>query len=186
MGLDLVEYVMALEDAFEIAIPHEDAVRLETPRQLIDYLCSRVGEAEDGPPLVQVAFYRIRSAVAKELKIERPDIRPSTTLAELAPHRDATELWLSVAPELGVQRRELTHGPLATSIRRVVGAKPTTIGSAAEELCMARPNALRARDTPWTRAQVTDVALRLLKRKIAVDVRRDQLDLKFVRDLGMG
>ena len=31
MGLDLVEYVVAIEDAFAVAIPDADAVHVQTP-----------------------------------------------------------------------------------------------------------------------------------------------------------
>ena len=64
MGLDLVEYVIAIEAAFEIDIPDADARHLETPAKLIDYLCARLGESADGPPLVQTAFYWLRGALA--------------------------------------------------------------------------------------------------------------------------
>ncbi|HYD51688.1 MAG TPA: hypothetical protein VEA99_03635 [Gemmatimonadaceae bacterium] len=38
----------------------------------------------------------------------------------------------------------------------------------------------------WTRAEVTEVALRLLRHEIGLDVAPSQLHLPFVRDLGMG
>ena len=41
MGLDSVEFVMALEEAFGIYIPDVDAVGLATPRTVIDYLEKR-------------------------------------------------------------------------------------------------------------------------------------------------
>jgi acyl carrier protein len=38
MGLDIVEFVIAVEGSFGIDIPDKDAESLETPRLLIEYL----------------------------------------------------------------------------------------------------------------------------------------------------
>jgi acyl carrier protein len=38
MGLDIVEFVIAVEGSFGIDIPDKDAMALETPRLLIEYL----------------------------------------------------------------------------------------------------------------------------------------------------
>src|ERR1043166_3354713 len=99
MGLDVVEYVMAIEEAFEIDIPDADAVHLETPAKLIDYLCTRLGESADGPPLVQTAFYWLRRALADELAVSRRRIRPATTIGELT-DRPENDVWRGVARRL--------------------------------------------------------------------------------------
>jgi len=43
-SLDVVELVMELEDAFGIEIPDEDAEKLRTVQDAIDYLRNRVAE----------------------------------------------------------------------------------------------------------------------------------------------
>jgi acyl carrier protein len=43
-SLDIVELVMELEDAFSIEIPDEDAEKLKTVKDAIDYLRGRVTE----------------------------------------------------------------------------------------------------------------------------------------------
>jgi hypothetical protein len=92
MGLDLVEYVIAIEDAFEISIPDADAAELDTPGKLVDYLCARLGEARDGAPLIQTVFYRLRAALATELGVERSRIRPQTMLGDLT-DRPSSAVW---------------------------------------------------------------------------------------------
>lgn len=42
-SLDIVELVMALEEEFEIDIPDEDAEKIETVKELIDYVSSKTG-----------------------------------------------------------------------------------------------------------------------------------------------
>jgi len=41
-SLDQVELIMAFEDAFEIEIPDEDAEKLRTVKDAVDYLANKV------------------------------------------------------------------------------------------------------------------------------------------------
>lgn len=41
-SLDVVEYTMALEDEFEISVPDEEAARLSTVAQVIDYVTQQM------------------------------------------------------------------------------------------------------------------------------------------------
>ena len=48
MGLDSVELVMAYEEAFGVRFADEDVGRMRTPRDVIDYVASRVpGRSRD-------------------------------------------------------------------------------------------------------------------------------------------
>jgi hypothetical protein len=105
MGLDLVEYAIAIEDAFELPIPDAEWVALTTPGRLIDYLSAHLVVGDSGPPLVQTAFYRLRSAIASELGVARRDITPSSTLSALAPHRSERDVAKAVAARLGLDPR---------------------------------------------------------------------------------
>ena len=94
MGLDLVELVMGVEDAFGIAIPDEDAARLETPRALINYLENRLVLTDDaGGCLSQRAFYRLRSELTHQLAIPRSAVRPSTRWNEIIPRQVRPRVW---------------------------------------------------------------------------------------------
>lgn len=46
-SLDLVELVMAFEEAFEIEIPDEDAEKIHTVKDAIDYIQSHVKPAKN-------------------------------------------------------------------------------------------------------------------------------------------
>src|SRR5690348_2802168 len=127
MGLDLVEYVMAVEDAFQISIPNEDAALIDTPQKLIDYLCDGLGESTDGPPLVQMVFYRVRAALAEELAVPRSKIRPSTLVADLS-DRPYLEVWDAVALRLGVSPRDVTHAPVVRWLAQMKLAAPRSVG----------------------------------------------------------
>ncbi len=185
MGLDLIEYVMAVEDAFGIAIPDEDAARLETAGQMVDYLCGRLGEASEGPPLIQSAFYRLRAAVAAELGIPPRRVLPQTDLGSLT-DRSEREIWAAVGRRLGVEPKVLSHAPQWGWVVNLRKAPSRSFGAIAERLAMLRPAAVRPPSTPWTRRQVTEVVLRLLSHQNATVLSEADLGRRFVRDLGMG
>jgi hypothetical protein len=185
MGLDLVEYVLAVEEAFEIDIPDADAAHLETPAKLIDYLCARLGEASDGPPLVQTAFYWLRRAVADELGIPRHRIHPATTIGQLTDQPE-NDVWRAVARRLGVSPKFLTHAPIAKWLAKLVRAPGRSVGSLAEQLAMLHPAAFKRQGEGWTREQIAEVALRLVEYETGVVVGLSQVDASFIRDLGMG
>ena len=185
MGLDLVEYVLAVEEAFEIDIPDADAAHLETPAKLIDYLCARLGEASDGPPLVQTAFYWLRRAVADELGIPRHRIHPATTIGQLTDQPE-NDVWRAVARRLGVSPKFLTHAPIAKWLAKLVRAPGRSVGSLAEQLAMLHPAAFKRQGEGWTREQITEVALRLVEYETGVVVGPSLVDSSFILDLGMG
>ncbi len=51
MGLDLVEFAIAVEDAFQLPIPDEDWEHLRTPGKLVDYLLAHLTVGAVAPPL---------------------------------------------------------------------------------------------------------------------------------------
>lgn len=144
MGLELVEYTIAIEDAFELVIPNRDAARLDSPPRLID-----------------------------------------TAIIDIT-QRPEHEVWRAVAARLGLPAKILTHAPVAQFLAKVVRARGRTIGEVARRLAMLRPAALKRAGGGWTRAQITEVVLKLLQYEIGLSVGQGQLDASFVRDLGMG
>ena len=185
MGLDLVEYVMAVEEAFEIDIPDADAVHLETPAKLIDYVCARLGESADGPPLVQTAFYWLRRALADELTVPRGSIGPDTTIADLT-ERPEKDVWKAVAGRLEVNPKFLTDAPVEGWLAKLVRARGRSVGDLAKQLAMVHPSTFKRAGEGWTRAQITEVALRLVEYETGTAIGGAQLHSSFVRDLGMG
>ena len=80
MGLELVEMVIRIEEEFDIRISDEDAVRLTTPGQLIDYLMARP----------ELSGKRSRDAIAEsvwqraeqEIGIDRKDFTEDSRFIE--------------------------------------------------------------------------------------------------------
>jgi hypothetical protein len=46
MGLDTVELVIAIKDAFEVRIGNDDSAKMTTPNEVTDYLMGRIRTVE--------------------------------------------------------------------------------------------------------------------------------------------
>lgn len=101
MGLDTVELVMAFEEKFEITIPDEDAEKIVTVRDVIDYVYARVNHADAKTCLTQRAFYRLRRALQSELSLARPAVRPATRLTSIVPVEDRRAVWERLRSAVG-------------------------------------------------------------------------------------
>lgn len=65
MGLDGVELVMELEEAFGVELEDEALVELTTPRKAIDLILSRLETVQENMCLSQRAFYLLRRALTE-------------------------------------------------------------------------------------------------------------------------
>ncbi len=142
MGLDSVELVMAFEEKFAITIPDEEAEKMTTPRNVIDYVYSQVQHSDAKTCLSQRAFYRLRRALQQELGLERRAIRPATALASIVPLGDRRSTWarlkqaaaLEKWPELsrsGEVVFAITVASLAVGLAAYAANPPFALGVAA-------------------------------------------------------
>ena len=183
MGLDIIEFVMAVEGTFGIDIPDADASRLETPRMLIDYLTVRLNVApESGQPcLSQRAFYRSRAALAQRLGVDRRSLRRDSHLRAVLGKRSGE--WKEIGRDLGSR----TWPPLKSESSWFAGAGGvTTLGELAENLAVYDAGILRDPNAPWTKTEIEVIVRALIARELAVDMSQYTLDSYFVRDMGCG
>jgi acyl carrier protein len=117
MGLDIVEFVMSIEERFAIEIPDRDAQNLTTPRLLVDYIMSRVKSGQDRGCLGQREFHRLRRALIARRWAARPDLKPDTLLEEIVPKLNRRTLWQQLGDEL-----QSSHWPHLTRPKQVKGA----------------------------------------------------------------
>jgi hypothetical protein len=187
MGLDLVEYVLALESTFGIDIHDADAVGLETPRLLIDYLVSRLPTVPDVPDTsdltvcrTQHAFHRARVAIAQRFGQDRRTMRPETELRTLL--GDRTDEWKDLGDDLNARSwpRLYRDGWWAS---RLGGLR--TMGELSKHLALYEVGALREPGSPWTRQEIERIALQLLESEAGVEMSKFTLDSRFVRDMGL-
>ena len=180
MGLDLVEFVMAVEDTFDLAIPNEAAAQLRTPGDVIDYVHSQLPAASSGGCLSQRAFYKVRRATSEKLAVSRSSIRPTAPLAPLfgVPESPA---WVALRGEIGSPHwprigRRWSGNPLRPNLQ--------TFGELAAFLVERAPATVKEGDPKWSRAQVADVVRRLIRSELGVTKPYTETS-SFVEDLGI-
>ncbi len=101
MGLEGIEILMEVEEAFDITIEDAEAEKSSTPGQLIDVVMSKVAHADAAGCLTQRAFNRLRAVLLSQLPLKRRDIAPSARMAELVPRTEREPLLQRLAAELG-------------------------------------------------------------------------------------
>ncbi|QOV87771.1 acyl carrier protein [Humisphaera borealis] len=135
MGMDTIELVMEIEDAFGISIPDEHAEKLCTIGQTAVYVIERlrqmspVPEASTpaAPPFCATsrAFYRLRRELRSRYGVPRRLVMPSSRIGDLVRKRSDRERWNDVATACGFRaEREGVFRPAfppeGMTVRRLV------------------------------------------------------------------
>ena len=129
MGLDAVEIVMAVEDAFDIQIANADAEKMITPRQVIDFVLGKVTTTNASICLTQRAFNVLRKSLIHKCGLKRSQITPDARLSTLLAKNQrrkllgeiTSKLAIKKAPEL-VRPRWVSAGVLGSSLAAGFGA----------------------------------------------------------------
>jgi hypothetical protein len=103
MGLDTVELVMAFEEAFGVGIPNDAAELLETPRHVVDYLCTVLPVAPSGPCAAQQTFFRLRRALRPGVA-GAPRLHTRTCVRDVATRDDWPAAWQAARTAAGEPR----------------------------------------------------------------------------------
>jgi len=80
MGLDGVELLLAVEDAFHIHLADDEAGSVYTVGDLHNLVISKLQGQDSKRCLTSVAFYRTRRGIIDTLGIDRREVRPATHL----------------------------------------------------------------------------------------------------------
>jgi len=178
MGLDLLEFTLALEDSFGISIPESDLVEMHTPRRVIDYLVDRLPSASSELCLEQRAFYRLRDGVARAFGVSRERVRVDTPWEELLGSIDRRRRWslLQHAVAVPAWPRLPLWGAFSGDAR--------TVGATARYLAAYAPGALKPSAEGWTRSGIARVVTALMGYELGVTEFTEES--RFVADLGCG
>jgi hypothetical protein len=177
VGLDLVEFTIAVEDAFRLSIPDSDAQRLRTPGEVVEYLLERLAFADYPACLDQRAFYALRRAGMAVLAQPRDAFRPSTQWDELMPKRQRRRFWHSLHHVTGTSKWP-NLVPFTGAFRRNVA----TLGGTARYLDTYTPSAFKPERAAWSRTEIEQVITRLMSEELGITQFR--WDQEFVKDLG--
>ena len=96
MGLDIVEFFMAVEDEFGITINDSEAEYINTPKQMALYVMSCLKIEECTPPAFcasQSQFYRLRSILMREFSLSRQKVRLETPIGEIFQDGNSKKEW---------------------------------------------------------------------------------------------
>jgi acyl carrier protein len=104
MGLDAVEILMEVEEAFDITLEDALAEKILTPGDLIECVLNKVGRADASSCLTQRAFNLSRAALLRRLPLKLRDIAPAVRLADLVPEKSGRQPLLEqLTADLGTR-----------------------------------------------------------------------------------
>jgi hypothetical protein len=127
MGLDGVELLMAIEDAFQIHIADEEAALASTVGDIQNLVISKLQGQDSKRCLTTVAFYRVRRAIISVLGVERRIVEPQTPLDLLIPEKNRRETWREIQNAMKLGLPELEHSGSILS-EFVAGSVAVTVG----------------------------------------------------------
>lgn len=177
MGLDSVEFVIAIEDAFGIFIPDADAEAMLTPGILIDYLERRLTRGDAGC-LEQRAFYRLRKAGMQVLDCARPAFQPRSQWKTLLHARHGARQWNLIG-----RVSKLAPWPSYGRFFGRGGIPEQTMGDTARDLATRSPQSLMYEGEGWSRQSIEGVVRRLMADELGIT--EFKLTDRFVQDLGV-
>ena len=170
MGLDSVEIIVGIENAFKIRIPDSVAAKIVTPRDLVLYVSSVIEIQPSKVCQTQQIFYALR----RKFPNTRAWFKPQTRLLNLCDARAWQQVWTEVRFELNSNAPEqLPSSIFGLEVRTV----RELVFWVAEGNCAKTKTEIHTRET---------VALTI--RQIVFEVtgaRCFSIDAQFVRDLGL-
>lgn len=104
MGLDSVELVMDLEDAFKMTLPDNEICKTTTPGMVADLVYSLLQTIDKKRCQSQVAFYKIRSHICNSMNIPRANIKPDTLLKEIFPAHSRKRPWYDLVESISYSK----------------------------------------------------------------------------------
>ena len=177
MGLEVLEFTLAVEEAFNVRFPNEDMPAIKTPRKLVDYLAAHLPLSDSDYCLSQRAFYRLRYFFSARIECQRSEIRPDTSLTGLVRAEEAKSVWEAVRRDMGATTAkrwprladqgwfDLFRPPSITTLREAVSL-----------VANYHPLLLKSSGDGWTRNQVTAVVHGLMGCEFGINTNHEEYD----------
>jgi len=93
MGLDSVELVMEMEEAFGVELKDDEVVKTVTPRMVGDVIFSKLQATDERICQTQRAFHIIRRAFRQLFVLQRKSMTPDMEFRKLIPRPKEKEIW---------------------------------------------------------------------------------------------
>lgn len=104
MGLDTVELVLEIEEAFDVSIPDDRASTMLTVGQVYEFLLQRTADPAltSNTCLTAAAFYDLRRQL-RSLGLSHSSIRPKTKLDRVIPLIGRRKYWQALGSQMDLQ-----------------------------------------------------------------------------------
>jgi hypothetical protein len=109
MGLEVVEFVMEIEEKFGISIPDNEVVYFCTLGQMHDYLLEKCAGRKRSDNPAHAAFDRLRPVLNKVLGVDPEALSPNTPLLPLLGTWWRQQKWKRLQKELGLKLPSLEN-----------------------------------------------------------------------------
>ena len=121
MGLDAVELVMDIEEAFDIQIPDERAAEIVTVGQLYDLILEACPARRRAGMCMSAATFRlIRRAMQSELGLDVRQLRPRDTVDSVFPRDRRQQVWSRLSDTLNLRFPKLARPNWITALAAMV------------------------------------------------------------------
>jgi acyl carrier protein len=107
MGLDAVELIMAVEEAFDIQIPDREAEKLSTVGQMYAFVVNKLAFNELPRCQSSAVFYQARRALMDLHGVPRRSVSPSTRMDSLLPSSSRRSDWQRLSRTMEAQLPQL-------------------------------------------------------------------------------
>ena len=165
MGMDSVELVLGIEETFGIAITDEQAERMSTPRDVVDFVIGAVPTIEGDRCTTREVFALLRQGLVHTLGVERDELRLDTKISSLVDKKSWPAVWARLRSEFGGP-----HWPETLPAAGFFRAGPRTLRELLLHVCMAFP--APEAGGPWTREQVEFALRRILREVVGIQAYR--------------
>ena len=179
MGMDLIELVMEVEDAFSIAIPDDDAEKIQRCGELHAYVVHRLRPLRGAPCQSAAAFHRIRRTLLRHLPtVERHQVRPAALIHKLMGEAYAHR-WSAIASDL-----DLTgHYSFSGKTDIYPPATFTTLGNLARRMAFPTWTDRPVRHDPFAQ-EVWERLRAIISETLGVHIDEIRPETHFINDLG--
>ncbi len=132
MGLDAVEIVLQVEEAFSISITDAEASQVRTVGDMHDLVMKKIPQVDREQCLTAKAFYCLRRGLMQMTGRMRGDVRPDTSVDDILPPGRRRRSWPRLAEMTGLKMPALHRPPWI--VAAVAVAVTATFGA----VCFAR------------------------------------------------
>ncbi|QDV23104.1 acyl carrier protein [Aureliella helgolandensis] len=104
MGLDVVELVMEIEEAFGISLPDDRAGKMLTVGDVYEFILEKTADTtlKSSTCLTAAAFYQLRRHL-RSLGLPHSKVRPKTKLERAIPLLGRRSYWLTLSSRMDLQ-----------------------------------------------------------------------------------